>query len=302
MEQQTNYIVFQCYGNEGIFNECLFALLSLSRQYPEGLPAGMQVWIYTDNPAWFATFLNIGIALNFRKLDNELLARWRGTIDFVHRIKIEILKDFTKERNGNVLYADTDVVFRAPVTEMMRQINQGQLYMHVMEGIVSDCGNPILEKLDTHLRESSQMKINGRPLWDLPMWNAGVLGFNTQYRELLDDALAFTDTEYPQFPKHIVEQFAFSIFFRQAGAIKTAAPYLLHYWNMKEARLTLASFFAFFKTKAWDELTHYSSLIQMHVLLQEKLNFYQNRSIADKLLHKQWQPVEYDWKEMMTQL
>lgn len=303
MEQQLNYIVFQCYGNEGVFHECAFALLSLARIYNGGLPAGTQVWIYTDNPAWFGNTLhNHGIDLHFCELDAARIARWRGSIDFVHRVKIEVLLDFTRSRNGNVLYADTDVVFLHPIEPMLHSIADGNIYMHVNEGIVSEKANPIMAKLDAHLRDSTPMKVNGRSLWDLAMWNAGVLGFHTRHNALLEDVLTFTDAEYPQFSKHVVEQFAFSVFFRQAGTIKAAAPYMLHYWNLKEARTVLASFFEFFKSRSWQDLILYSSLVQMPVLMQEKVNFLANRDIADKLLKKTWQPPDYDWRDVMTQV
>ncbi|MBE2289163.1 MAG: hypothetical protein IAE95_06380 [Chitinophagaceae bacterium] len=302
MEQQTNYIIFQCYGNEGVFYECAYALLSLSRLYGGGGPAGTEIWIYTDNPGWFNILRNPGIQLHFRQIDNDLITKWKGSIDFVHRVKIEVLREFSSHRQGNILYVDTDVVFTRPIEEMMRNINSGDLYMHVMEGIVSNKANPVMAKLDAHLRENTPMKVNGRALWDLAMWNAGVLGFRSQHRPLLEDVLTFTDTEYPRFSKHIVEQFAFSVFFRQAGPIKTAAPFITHYWNLKEARIVLASFFNFFKTKAWEDLIACGHLVQMPVLMQEKVNFLQNRDITDKLLKKNWQPAEYDWKDLMSQL
>lgn len=302
MELQTNYIVFQCYGNEAIFHECAYALLSLSRLYDGKSPGNTQVWIYTDNAAWFSTFKDIGLQLHFSNLNTDIITKWRGTIDFVHRVKIEVLKDFTNDKQGNVLYADTDVVFTRPIDEMMQGISNGKLYMHVMEGVVSSRCNPIFTKLDAYLREYTPMQVNGKPLWDLCMWNAGVLGFHTRYRYLLDEVLTFTDSEYPRFPKHIVEQFAFSVFFRQAGDIKTAAPYILHYWNLKEARTALASFFNYFSGNSWNELCRYSQLMQMPVLMQEKVNFFQNRDITDKLLKKLWQPADIDWKEMLTEI
>jgi len=302
VEHQTNYIVFQCYGNEGVFHECSYALLSLSRLYE---PAGInntEIWIYTDNPDWFLSFRDCPLPLFYREMDKATIKEWRGEIDFVHRVKIAILKDLTKHKKGNILYADTDVVFTHRIDKMQEDIEAGKLYMHTMEGKVSDEGNPVLRKLNKYLNKDQQQKINGKPLNDLYMWNAGVLGFNTKYDHLLDTILAFTDTVYPQFPKHIVEQFAFSVYFQEAGVIKTAAPYILHYWNLKEARLALASFFDAFKDKSWQELVRYSRLLQMPVLMQEKVNFLHNRSIIDKLQKKQWSPSKQDWHELSRQV
>lgn len=302
MEQQMNYIVTQCYGDAGVFHECAYALLSFSRLYSADEMSHVQIWIYTDKPEWFRAFKDCWLPLHFRTLDEATLAQWRGKIDFVHRVKIEVLKDATHDKHGNILYCDTDVVFTHRIGEMLKNIAAGNLYMHVMEGIVSEKSNPILAKLYNHLQENALMQVNGKPIYDLAMWNAGVLGFNTSYRYLLDEVLTFTDSEYPKFPKHVVEQFAFSVYFQQVGPVKTAAPYIVHYWNLKEARLALASFFEYFKNTTWDELTQYSMLLQMHVLMQEKTNYLLNRTVADKLQKKQWHPAPVNWKEMMKQV
>jgi hypothetical protein len=302
MEEQTNYIVFQCYGNESIFFECAYALLSLSRLYTPVELSNWQIWVYTDNPAWFQAFRDCTLALRFRHIDEGTIKQWRGAIRFVHRVKLEILKDFVQNRNGNILYADTDVVFTNRIDHVFEQTGEGKVSMHTCEGMVSGNSNPVFRKLNNYLRENVPVQVNGKPIQDLAMWNAGVLGFNTKLRYLLDDALTFTDSEYPKFPKHIIEQFACSVGFQQAGEVKSAAPYIIHYWNLKEARQVLASFFAFFNNKSWGQLVRYSALVQMPVLMQQKVNFFQNRNIPDKLLKKSWQPPEYDWKEMEKQI
>jgi hypothetical protein len=302
MTAASNYIIFQCYGYDRVFHECAFALLSLSRLYPEGLPADTEVWIYTDKPGWFRNFSDCPLPLNYREVDMDTIKKWRGKIDFVHRVKIEILKDFTKDRTGNVLYADTDVVFTRAIDKLFAGIAKGNRYMHIMEGNINEGSNRIFRKLNSHLAAKTNLKINGRPMAELAMWNAGVLGFNTQYNYLLDRVLDFTDSEYPQFPKHVVEQFAFSAFFSEPGDIMAAIPYILHYWNLKEAGTVLSSFFKYFEGRAWNELTHLSKLVQIPVLMQEKINFYQNRSIIDKIRKKQWAPAKQDWAELVKQL
>jgi lipopolysaccharide biosynthesis glycosyltransferase len=302
MAHQTNYIVFLCYGNESTLHECAYALLSLSRLYrPEEL-AGYEIWIYTDNPGWFQNFKDCKLPLHYRTIDTATIKLWRGKIDFTHRVKIELLKDLVKDKTGNILYVDSDAVFTHRIDKVFADIEAGKLYMHVNEGVVSDNGNPILKKLNGHLQKNVSMKVNGKPVHDLAMWNAGVLGFNTKANYLLDEVLTFTDSQYPQFPKHVVEQFAFSVYFQQAGLVKSAASYIVHYWNLKEVRQILSSFFAHFGNSSWDELVRNSQLIQMPVLMQEKGNFYSNRSITKALQKKHWLPAKRDWDEMLKQL
>lgn len=289
MHPGKNYIILQCYGNEDIFFECAYALLSLSK-ISAGDPQA-EVWIYTDKPGWFKRFTDCPLNLNFRQIDNKTIAAWRGSIDFVHRIKIEVLRDFVHQHSGNILYLDTDIVVLRKLEEVWKDLSRGELYMHVQEGKVSDRGNPIMAKLDSHLRASGGPQVSDKPLYELSMWNAGVLGFNTSRTKLLDEVLTFTDERYPAFPKHVVEQFAFSVFFQREGNIKGAAPYILHYWNLKEARAVLRRFFEDFKNASWGQLCAYSDALQMPVLMQEKINFYENRSLLDKLRKKRWHPA-----------
>lgn len=297
---QPSYLVLQCYGNEGVFLECAFALLSLSRLYqPEEL-SNLQIWIYTDKPGWFQRLKKCPLPLYFRPIDAPTIKKWRGDIDFVHRVKIETLIDFTNDKTGNVIYADTDVIFTHRIDEIWRDLGAGQLYMHIMEGKVSAQNNPLLKKLNTYLHKNELPKIEGKQLYDFNMWNAGILGFHTMHKGLLQDALAFTDEQYPKFPKHIVEQFAFSVQFQKAGNLKSALPYILHYWNLKEARVIFASFFDHFKDCDWDDLVKYSGMIQIYDLVLQKIRFEYNRSFREKLFNKKWLPENYDWDQLIV--
>jgi hypothetical protein len=298
---QRNYIIFLCYGNERIFHECTYALLSLSRLYAEAWPKDTEIWIYTDNPGWFRSFKDCPLPLNYKEVNAATIKKWKGDINFVHRVKIEVLKDFTSEKSGNILYSDTDVVFTHYIDDILNGIGSGRLYMHIMEGRVSAGGNPVFRKLNDYLA-ASDLKLNAKAMNEMDMWNAGVLGFNTKYNRLLDEILAFTDKQYPKFRKHIVEQFAFSAYFQDKENIKRAAPYIFHYWNMKEAGQVLASFFEHFKGRSWNELTRYSLLIQMNNLMQEKVAFLSNRGVGGTLAGKKWIPANYDWAAMVKQL
>ncbi len=299
---QPCYIVTQCYGNEGVFLECAFALLSLSRLYKPAELEHLEIWIYTDKPEWFQAFKNCNLPLHYRQIDNDIIKKWRGIIDFVHRIKIEALLDFTKNRTGNILYADTDVMFTHRIDDVWTGIQEGNLYMHMMEGKVSSRSNPIFAKLDKYLRSPGAPTIDNRPLYDMNMWNAGILGFHTSKRQLLEQALDFTDREYPKFPKHIIEQFAFSVYFQHAGAVHTALPFVLHYWDMKEVRAVFKSFLTHFNNSNWKELTRLSGMVQLYELASNRNKFLHSRSITEKLSKKQWSPPMYDWAGLLKQL
>lgn len=291
--QQITYIIFQSYGDEGILQECVFALLTLSYWYPHGLPDNIQVWIYTDKPEYFLKY-NCPIPLHFGKMNATLIRQWRGSIDFVHRIKIELLRDFVKDHTGNILYLDTDICFLQPLEPLLQAIDNSEHYMHVMEGVIAQEGNPIFRKLNVFLKGNNSFGQQVNVPVNVAMWNAGVLGFKTQHDQL-DQVLAFTDEMYPRFRKHVVEQFAFSVFFQKCGNVRSAAPYILHYWNLKELRVVLTSFFRYFSLADWKDLVHHSRTIQVPVLMQEKISFLENRNILQKLQKIKWEPTIPDW-------
>ena len=302
--REYSYIVFQAYGSQDILNECVFALLTLCHHHSQHELDNLKICIYTDQPAFFESFKNSRLDIEFREISKQLLAEWRGAIDFVHRVKIEVLRDFVKDKTGNILYLDTDVYFSRPITEIFDNIHEGKLYMHVMEDQVHHSDNIVFQKLSRFLK-NNVIDVNGAVV-NIPeqvaMWNAGVLGFHTKYAHLLDEVIAFTDTVHQQYPKHVVEQFAFSLYFQQTAPLLTAHTFIYHYWNLKELRPVLDSFFSFFNEKNWDGLVYYSKLIQLPDYLQQKANFYYNRSVFNKFLKKKWHPKLPEWNLLMQQL
>jgi hypothetical protein len=231
--------------------------------------------------------------------------QWRGEQDFVHRMKIEVLRDFVKGKNGAVMYLDTDVCFMQPVAGIMDRIHNGALYMHVQESIVHDESNPLLRKLHRFLKRNNPLSVNGRALTihtDTAMWNAGMLGFHTDHAPLLDEVLALSDSIYRLFPKHVSEQFAFSFCFGQKAKLHSSAAHILHYWNFKEMRQYQESFFHHFQNASWQELSRYTELIQQHGPLQEMVSFYRARGCWDKLRRKSWQPPKPDWEALREQM
>ncbi len=303
MTSPHTHIVFQAYGSIAIKQELLFALLTLSRVYPGMALSHATIHIYTDDPHLFDMAAE-ALPVKYHIITEDLLRQWKGKINFVHRVKIELLKNLTDTENGNILYLDSDILFLKPVDELFAGIDAGKLYMHICEGVVKNESNAIFAKLNKHLATNT-IDINGLTVsipGDIAMWNAGVLGFKHGAFPL-DDVLCFTDVVYPKFPKHIVEQFAFSLYMaKHTRHISTASHYILHYWNLKELRPVLQSFFSHFYGATWDEMVQYSRLIDIPAYLQQKANFYENRSLLDKIKKKRWTPDIPDWRLAVQQL
>jgi hypothetical protein len=175
--------------------------------------------------------------------------------------------------------------------------------MHSLDGIVSTRATPMLSKLDSHLRATNAVSSDGKPLCNFAMWNSGVIGYNTCWNNFAGEVLQLMDAIYPRNHSiRVIEQFAVSVKLQEQGNIMAAAPYVLHYWNLREARAVLARFFAHFSGRQWDELAQLSGLIRMFELMMEKVRYGNHQSIAARLLNKPWIPPAMDWDELEKQL
>jgi len=240
-----NYLLYQAYGDIGHINECRFSLLKYLSVYNLNPPAHTAVTIYTDQPAKFEAFSSFFPLFDMRLVTKAEIDAWRGNHAFVHRVKIEIIKDFFSRYSGNLLYCDTDTYAIQPLEPLFADIQKGIAILHHYEGIIDKNTTPSLHKWDNFLRDKT-FEYNGKELKffnDIKMWNAGVIGINEERKHIIEDVLALTDVIYKQFRKHIAEQFAFSYCLQRNGEVASASDYLVHYWNLKEFRSLLSAFF-----------------------------------------------------------
>lgn len=281
------HLVYQAYGHEAIFQECLWSLLSLGKWVsPEEVPL---VVIYTDKPEWFQSW-PIPFAVDYQVLDAATIKSWRGSQDFVHRLKIEMLQDAQRRYQKPLLYLDTDTEFTQSPLPLLHRIEAGELFMHVSEGQLSRPQQPVLNKLLKFFRKTAlPPELALRVTEETEMWNAGVLGFSPNNEAALARALSLTDALYPRYPKHIVEQFAFTVALNETDNVHSAAPWILHYWNFKEWRLWLSAFFQRFRNADWQTLLREKDAMPIHVPLQEKMGFYQRRSLWGKMVKDKWE-------------
>ena len=294
-----NAILYQAYGGTDFVNECRYSLLKYLQMYNLTPPRGTSIVIYTDSPAVFADFEPFFPHLSLQPLTKETLQRWRGPQHFVHRVKIEMLIDFLTRFNGNLLYCDTDTYITHPIEPLFDDLATGRFYMHQYEGMIDKKENATFHKWEKFLATTSLSFNNKNVVFDksLKMFNAGVVGMNSQSRELLHDILALTDAVFSKFPKHIAEQFAFSYCLQKSAAIKTANHLIAHYWNLKEFRQLLHRFFTLNAEESIPNLVK-----KLHALdamaIQEEKNAYERlpslQRFFRKLSGKAWKIAPYE--------
>ena len=234
-----NYLIYQAYGSPDILNEALLSILSYLRQ-----PAGATVLIYTDQPAHFQAVLSDAPDVAYVFIEPAQWRAWRGEIDFVHRVKIKVLQHAVGHYAGQLLYVDTDTIFTQSVAPVFAVLARGERFMHVGEGRLGD-GNPLNRKINRALQASGAALVGGPIGPETQMYNAGALGLRSPAdAPLLAEVLALTEQLYRLYPKHVMEQLAFSVVWARSGPVHEAAPWVYHYWNLKEIRPVLARLFA----------------------------------------------------------
>lgn len=238
MKQTT--IVLQAYGatvnlNQNIF--CFLTLLHQWRQVRESVPAEVEVVIYTDQPAVFKKFFGPLPRLRYEDLGPNRIKAWRGSIDFVHRVKVEMLKNAAqKHPQSQIFYVDGDTLFLRDPTELFSEINGAHSWMHELENVIEQGSDPISKKLTRFLRRR-EFQVGSEKIrvpTDLAMWNAGVLGFAPEFAPQLINVLTLTEQLYSSYPKHVMEQLAFSYYLQKFTQVRESRHVILHYWRQKE--------------------------------------------------------------------
>lgn len=289
------YIIFQAYGLKGILDELIYCIATLHRF--KGTQDVTFV-IYTDNKEYFESYLPVSTI--YKTLNQDVLKKWKGEINFHHRVKIEMILDFVKNHDGSFLYLDTDTYFLKPIDKIWDEIAAGKMVMHIQEGILSSKKNLTLSKMSRFVSKNDFIidRKHTKISPNTAMWNAGVLGFNSDSKHLIKKVLELTDEMYVKYQKHYIEQFAFSYFFSLENNLIPADEYIYHYWNFKEFRSVMDDFLTRMNGKSFDEIAAQTDKITPTTLMGPKLKFEKQpkllRRFFERIVKKTWDmPV---WK------
>lgn len=238
-----NYLLYMAHGDENYKNEVLGSVLSyliLQQSKPIGEKA--TILIYTDTPAYFRQILGNSPEIVYEEITADKWLSWRGAINFVHRTKVVGLIHAVDKHPGNMLFLDSDTYFVRDVADVFEALSTSQLFLHKKESIMQR-GSLLHQQLYEFLHA------NAAPEWaslspTTIMYNAGAIGLSSRKSSLLAEVLTRTEEMYKATPSHIMEQLAFSMTWAEAGPVGEVAPYVIHYWHMKDVRPILAAFFA----------------------------------------------------------
>lgn len=224
-------LVLQAYGTARIVQEARFAVLTYLH-YAAKREDPWKVVIYTDKPEAFA---DLGARVVTEPMDAARLRAWRGRIDFVHRVKLEVLLDCLRRHAGALLYVDSDTWFDGDPWLLYERIGPADAVMHECEGRLEDEPNGVLRKMHRfvrgttfHLPGGEQVRMSGAT----EMWNAGVIGLDAAIAApLLQRALALTDAMHARYQKHVTEQLSVSWVLQKDMRLHAAHDVVHHYWR-----------------------------------------------------------------------
>jgi hypothetical protein len=240
MSTATSSLIYLAYGSPDLHAEALYSLLS----YYRVARSAVQVLIYTDAAEAFKQVLGERPDVYYPAVTPDEWQHWRGSSNKVYLLKIGVLTHAAQQYPGNLLFVDTDTIWQVDPAPLFAQIEHGQFVMHVSEGKLAT-GNKLSRKIYRRLKgqvflvAQRELSIDNTTI----LYNSGVLGLSSTLASQLTEIVLLADQLYAAYNKHMMEQLAFSMWFGGPGKIAEAAPYVLHYWNLKAVRPLLTRVF-----------------------------------------------------------
>ena len=289
MSDAPCYLLYLAYGSEALHAEALYSLLS----YYQIAKQPVQVLIYTDAPAAFQRVLGTRPGIEYPEVSPTQWQEWRGTSNKVYLLKIGVMGHAAQHYPGNLLFVDTDTIWQADPEPLFQQIQQGQYVMHVNEGRLAT-GNMLSRKVYKHLKGRTfsvgthHYVIEANTM----LYNSGVIGLSSTVAGQLAEVATLADQLYATYNKHMMEQLAFSLWFETARPVIEAAPYVVHYWNLKTVRPLLAQLLNEHSGPSLGNFYERVNELEIKQLHQSEMN-YRNlpswRRTLLKLIGRRWQ-------------
>jgi hypothetical protein len=195
-------------------------------------------------------------------VSREDFAAWRGPLDYVHRIKLGILRCALEELGAPLIYVDSDTrwlnIPDAPFAALSREAplpgsagvpsasssfhengrdargpgaTRPTCYLYRIEGAIS----PNFFPQYFHLLRKSRHRL---ATWRLPhdppwtMWNSGTVGIPSRSAGFIDDVLRVNDALLPHVGfRNCVEQLALSLVAASRFDVRPFDAYLEHWWS-----------------------------------------------------------------------
>jgi hypothetical protein len=230
-------LLFLAHGSAEVKQQTLFSICSAL--FAEGANVGsradFKIVVYTDDVTYFSKFLGEVSFIEYRTINAEQVRIWKGRDDFIHRVKLEVLKNHFEKESGRLIYCDGDTLFLSSVGDLFSKISDATSLMHCREGRIGDDYNSICKKLRKFLKKR-KWKLRGEEVEineSTEMWNAGVIGISNSQASNIDLMIELTDQLFGSYEKHVMEQLSVSYLLQTYSNIVDTKKEVFHYYLSK---------------------------------------------------------------------
>jgi hypothetical protein len=232
-------IVYIVHGSERYHDQARFAVLTFLDLMLKAGRRDIQCLVYSDRPELVPAHELVRVF----PVSTAEFRQWRGPLDFVHRIKLEVMRRAVGRFGAPMVYLDTDTRWlKLPVEAFLelggqptQAASRKTLFLHTREGELSPLLHPRYFEALRANRGVGQIlgnwKIPGSPPW--AMWNAGAIGVGVGAEAFFDQALRLCDELLLRVrPRTYVEQLAVSLLAARDSTVKPLDHCVHHYWGV----------------------------------------------------------------------
>ncbi len=200
--------LYLAHSQERFRRQALFSVLSLLH-YLKDSSLEHRIVVYTDDEAFFRP-----LDIVTQPLSVERITEWKGEIDFVHRMKIELMLHAQRKFEGRMMFLDSDNYIFADPIPFLRAWPEGTAIMDKLEYRLDRPADRVGRKYKRFFSKAHKFGASGARYsvnMQQPCWNSGIIGIPPSDPGILTDVLSVCDDVHSQFRKHLSEQMAFCI-------------------------------------------------------------------------------------------
>ncbi len=231
----TKNIVYLVHGGKKFYDQARLSILTLLDHLFRQQCDDYRIVVYCDKPQLLPRHTFVGSV----PITLQQIQRWRGPLDFVHRVKLEVFRDAVSRFQDPFIFVDCDTRWlRLPDAEfdaLAAPPVTGQkpaFYMHMNDGEISARFYPHYFR---HLNQHAAVQLAPWGVKPGPwqMWNSGVIGISPRAAgSYFDDALAMADVLYLDLrPRIFSEQCALALLAATRFDVRPFDHCLHHYWD-----------------------------------------------------------------------
>jgi hypothetical protein len=224
-------VLYLSHGRQKYHEQTRYSVLTLLALLLEHNRNDFRIAVYTDRPDQVPAH---DLVQPLHVIPKRF-ARWRGPLDYAHRIKLEVLRCALDDLGAPLIYVDSDTRWLRVPDEPLTALSSGRIpptcYLHKVEGSISASFFPQHFRLLCKQRPKLiKWRVPTDPPWT--MWNSGTVGIPSRSEGFVDDVLHVTDELLPHISyRNCVEQLALSLVAGSRFEIRPFDSHLQHWWS-----------------------------------------------------------------------